>query len=137
MISDELIKQKINETLTKISIHRLNEKIKLFQHVDLPFISIQYRKTLEPVSRKRLRFYLDLIDVWYPVYRSADNKTKAQFISEIFKCECTEEDLIKLKSFKDITKKKVIGMNNENVKTISRIRWRGRDNLNKNIIHFQ
>jgi hypothetical protein len=116
---------------------RLEEKMIMFQHIDMPFICLKYINTPIKVGRKRLRLYLELIETWYPIYRKVDNETKAQFISEIFKCQCTTEQLDKLASFKQITKKKVITMNNENVKTISRLRWRSRDQIQKNNIHFQ
>jgi hypothetical protein len=139
MITDQYIKDKITETIHKMSIHRLNEKTVLFQHVDLPFISIKYRKhnKLITVSKKRLRFYLDLIETWYPLYSKSDNITKADFISEVFKCWCTEEDLDSVALFKKITKKKVITMKDNNVKTIKRLRWRGKHNLSKNYIHVR
>jgi excinuclease UvrABC helicase subunit UvrB len=116
---------------------RLNIKMKQFERIDLPLIRVQYRRERIPVSRKDIRLYSDLIDIWYPLYKDVDLRSKAEFISEVFKCVCTEEDLNKLKSFKDITKKNVLTMENENVKTIKRLRWRSRGNLQKNIIHFQ
>lgn len=136
-MTDLEIKNKINETLQKLHTEKLNQKIKMFQQVELPFISIRYKSTSERVSRKKLRLYLDLINVWYPLDAKLDDKHKANLISQIFKCKCNETDLVYLRSFKDITKKKVLTLNKENVKTISRLRWRGRENLNKNLIHFQ
>lgn len=136
-MTNDLIKQKIEDTLLKVSKQRLADKIKAFERVDIPLISVVYRKEPVSVSRKQLRLYLDLIDTWYPIYRNADNKTKADFIAEVFKCECSLCDLERLKSFKEITKKKVVTAENENVKTISRLRWRSRDHISKNIIHFR
>lgn len=139
MITDAQINQKVNEVLHKISLHNINRKIEIFQHIDIPLIALRFKQTVEPVSRKRLRFYIDLAKVWYPLFfnNHMDNKTKAEFISETFKCICNEEDLEKLKSFKDITKKEILVMENDKIKTISRLRWRGRDNLRKNIIHHK
>ena len=135
-MSNQQIHQKISETLQKMSIMRLNQKMKQFERIDLPLIRIKYRRERIPVSKKDIRLYSDLIDVWYPLYKEVDLRSKAEFISEVFKCVCTEEDLIRLKSFKEITKKNVLTMENENVKTIKRLRWRSRENLHKNIIHF-
>jgi hypothetical protein len=137
MITDFEIKQLVDKSATKLSIQRLNEKIRLFQIVDVPLISIHYRVDPVRVSRKKVRLYLDLIDVWYPLYSQADDDTKAHFISDVFKCVCTKADLSNLRSFKQITKKKLVTTQSENVKTISRLRWRGRDNLTRNYIHFQ
>jgi hypothetical protein len=92
---------------------------------------------LSKVSKRELRFLLELIDVWYPIYKKTDNETKANFISEVFNCQCTKEDLDNLKSFKEITKKRLVTAQNENVRIISRLRWRGRDNLHRNYIHFR
>lgn len=131
------IKNIINETLHKLSLQQLNEKTKMFQHVDLPLITIRYKTSNENIPKKRLRLYLDLIDTKYPLDRRLGDKHRADLVSQIFKCNVSEKDLVRLATFKKITKKKVITMNNENVKTISRLRWRGRDNLNKNIIHFR
>jgi hypothetical protein len=114
MLTDIQIKQTVAEITAKLSRQKLNK-----------------------VSRKELRLYLDLIDVWYPIYRQADDKTKANFISEIFNCDVDENDLTNLCSFKQITKKRVTTEQDENVKIISRLRWRGRDNLHRNYIHFQ
>jgi hypothetical protein len=113
MLTDIQIKQGVAKAALKSSIRKLNK-----------------------VSKKELRLYIDLIDVWYPIYRRADDKTKANFISEIFNCDVDENDLANLCSFKEITKKKVITLQGENVKIVSRLRWRGRDNLNRNYIHF-
>lgn len=134
-MEDQYIKDKVAEVMLKISKQRLQRKMDEFRHISLPFIIIKYIKEPIPVGRKRLRLYLDLIDCWYPIYKNADDETKAQFISEIFKCECTANQLRKLATFKEITKKKVITINDDHVKIISRLRWRGRDNLNRNYIH--
>jgi len=131
------IKYKIEETLHKMSIQRLDKKIALFNHIDVPLISIKYRKIPDKVSRKRLRLYLELLDTWYPLYRNADPTTKANFIVDIFKCVCTEEDLESLKSFKRITKKELITTKNDKITTIKRLRWRSREQVSKNIIHVQ
>ena len=136
-MTDLEIKQGVERIYAKLSKQSLDEKVKVFLHVDVPLISTKYRKELVPVSRKQLRLFADLIDTWYPLYRKSDDQTKAEFIQDIFKCVCSVEDLAKLKSFKEITKKRVITANNENVKVISRLRWRSRENLTKNYIHSQ
>jgi len=131
------IKNTIERTLIAISKQRIEDKFKSFEKIDIPLLTISYKRNHSEVSRKKIRMYLDLLDSWYPLYRNADVTTKAEFISDIFKCNCTKEQLEQLQAFKQITKKKVITMENERIKTISRLRWRGRDNLNRNIIHFQ
>lgn len=136
-LTAEFIKYKIEETRNKLIEKTLNEKINLFQRVDLPLITIHLKREPEKVSRKKLRLYLELINDWYPLYSRSTNDEKAKFILEIFKCQCTERDLDTLHIFKDITKKEVITMRNEKPKIISRLRWRSRENLIKNIIHFQ
>lgn len=135
MITDEYIKEKVNDISNKISALRLNKKIKQFQLIDLPFITIKYRTEPIKVSRKQIRLYLDLIETWFPLYSRSDNKTKADFISEIFKCKCNETDLLNLKQFKKITIKEVLTMENDNVKTIKRLRWRSPNNVHRNYIH--
>ena len=134
-MTDFEIKQGVANAAAKLSKQRLDEKAKLFLHVDVPFISIKYRTELAPVSRKQIRMFSDLIDAWYPLYRKSDDQTKAEFIQDIFKCVCSAEDLAKLKTFKEITHKRVITANNENVKVISRLRWRSRGNRTRNYIH--
>jgi len=134
-MTDLEIKQKVSQAIKKITKQNLDEKIRLFQLIDLPFITITYKKEKEIVGRKRLRLYLDLFEQLYPLWEESDNKTKADFISDVFKCVCKEEDLNTLHSFKDITIKKVITMKNDNVKTIKRLRWRHKDNVHKNYIH--
>ena len=119
-MTDDAIKNKVAETLHKISIYNLNRKAELFKHVDLPLITLRFKTTLEPISRKKLRFYIDLAQVWYPLFfnNNMDNKEKAEFISSTFKCICDEKDLEKLKPFKVITKKEVITFENNKIKTI-------------------
>lgn len=134
-MTDQYIKDKVSEITERLSKQRLHNKMLMFQHIDMPFICLKYINTPIVIGRKRLRLYLDLIDCWYPIYSKADNETKAQFITDIFKCQCTSEQLDKLAMFKDIIKKDVITAKDGNVKTISRLRWRGRDNLNRNYIH--
>ena len=109
----------------------------MFRKIDIPLISIKYRTGLITVPKKRLRLYLDLIDAWYPLYGESDNRTKADFISEIFKCWCTEEDIESVHPFKQVTVKKLINMKDGNVKTIKRLRWRSKHNLSKNYIHVR
>jgi hypothetical protein len=103
----------------------------MFLHVDLPLISIRFNK----VSRKELRLYLELIEQCYPLAELANNETKADLIKEVFKCKCTKDDLNNLRSFKDITIKKVITMKDNDVKVIKRIRWRSKTKVSKNYIH--
>ena len=136
-MTDLEINQRITQTIQKISKQRLDEKMRLFELIDLPFITITYKTEKEIVGKKRLRLYLELFELIYPLWANSDNETKSQFISNIFKCVCTIEDLEKLKTFKDITIKKVITVKNDNVKTIKRLRWRHRDNVHKNYIHFK
>jgi hypothetical protein len=136
-MTDLQIKQGVAKAATKLSRQRLMEKAKSFDHIDIPFIALRYREEPDEISKKRLRFYLDLIETWYPLWSRTDNNTKAEFISTIFKCVCSAEDLAKLKTFKEIIHKKVITANNENVKIISRLRWRGKENHYRNYIHSQ
>lgn len=136
MITDKQIKDKVESTIQKISIQRLNEKLRIFRDVELPFINIKYIKKPIKVSRKRLRLYLDLVLMRYPDLKYAPTSALAEFITEIFKCECTEKELLHLRMFKDIVTKKVITMKDNNVKQVKRIRWRHKNNVNRNHIHI-
>jgi hypothetical protein len=136
MISDDVIKQKIEETILQISKCRLSEKMKLFQHIDLPTITIKFIKKPQKVSRKRLRLYVDLVKEHYSLAKYADNYYLAGLISECFKCVCTKKDLDKLRPFKEITVKKVITMKDDNVKTINVLRWRYKGNRDRNRLHY-
>ena len=135
MITDKQIKDIVESTTRKISTQRLNEKLRVFRDVELPFINIKYIEKPIKVSKKRLRLYLDLIYTCYPTARNAPTKALAELITELFKCECSEKDLLRLRMFKDITTKKVITMKDNNVKQVKRIRWRHK-NVNKNRIHI-
>jgi hypothetical protein len=135
-MDDLYIKYMISKTLTNISKQKVENKFNNFRKIDIPLLSISLRDKPIEVSRKKIRLYIDLIDEWYPLYKNADINTKLEFITDVFKCNCSIEDINRLKSFKDITKKQIITLNNEQPKTISRLRWRSRANITKNIIHF-
>jgi nanoRNase/pAp phosphatase (c-di-AMP/oligoRNAs hydrolase) len=136
MITNEQIHNKVESTTKKISTQRLNNKLRLFQKIELPFITIKYIKKPIKVSRQRLRLYLDLVYMEYPDLKYAPTAALAEFITETFKCECTEQELLRLRMFKDITTKKVITMKDNNVKQVKRIRWRHKNNVNRNRIHI-
>ena len=116
---------------------RFEEKLLTFQKVSLPIITIKYIKRPIAVSRQRLRLYLEILEAGYPKCKNYDNETKAQFLSNVFKCRVTSEELDSLRSFKQITKKKVITMSNGHIKTITRTRWRNKYSRLKNYIHLQ
>ena len=88
------------------------------------------------LSKKEKRLVIELVRQHIPL-RHNDNDILAAWIKDELNLNITEDDIKKIPSFKQITKKKVITMNNENVKIINRLRWRNRDQVQKNIIHFQ
>jgi hypothetical protein len=136
MITDKQIHDKIESTIHKVSTQRLNELMHKFEIEELPIIAIKYIKKPIKISHKRLRLYLDIILTCYPTAKYAPNDALAGLIEEIFKCECTRNDLDHLRPFKDITIKKVITMKDNNVKQVKRIRWRHKNNVNRNRIHI-
>lgn len=75
-------------------------------------------------SVKEIRLALDMIDQRYPLYKKADLQTKLDFIYDIFNFDIVKNDLLKLKSFKKITKKARIIIKNNKPKLVSVIRYR-------------
>lgn len=136
MITDEDIKRGVERQIRLQSLRRLKEKADDFNTFVVPMISIRIRKVPIEISNKKLRYYRDLIFHWYPLYKFMEDEEVAKAIKDVFKCKCTTEDLQSLKSFKQITKKEIITTKEERVETVRILRWRGRDNLHRNIIHF-
>jgi hypothetical protein len=110
----------------------LDEKSRIFLDVELPIISIKFREEPIDINRRRLRLIWELIKDKPDL---TNNIARAKFIEDVFKYKCTKEDLDNLKTFKDINIKKVITMNDDNVKIIKRTRWRSNSNIHRNYIH--